>query len=134
MELQNGVLLLFSAFCVVWQASHAWQVQGTAPLLAKPALVPFTDDVGSILIHLSEDLLRQCRDPLMEISDEKGLFSVKTNLGDVSGTHIDRFGRQWMHVTTDLAGIPHGVSSVAVRACGEAVVTKVIQVFVDNTR
>ena len=94
-------------------------------LLAKPARVPFTEgEDGEILLHLSSRLLRQCRDPLVHVTDEARLVESRTRLGDTAASHTDRFGLQWAHVSFNLRSLPLGVTRVRITACGASVVTK----------
>ena len=99
----------------------------SAALLAKPALVPFTQNEGSVLVHVDPDLLQQClrRDPHLAIADESGLVSVTADLNYLKESHIDRFGLKWLHVSTDLKKMPLGATAVKVTTCGVSVITKV---------
>ena len=122
-------LLLFALGLVGLQTSCAVKLDGAsvAPLLAKPARVPFTEHAGSILVHASESLLQsvQCRNPAVEIKDERGFLHVNRNWRSVFEVHTDRQERQWKHVTVDFSAFSVGVTAVAVTVCGEMVVTKV---------
>ena len=97
-------------------------------LLAKPARVPFTenDKDGVILVHVSAHLQPHCSaESLVHIADEEeNLLESKAHIGDITSSHTDQFGRQWMHVSVNLHTLPLGATTVKVTACGASVSTK----------
>ena len=118
MGVKSCYCLLFTIFC--FSFSNA-----AVALLAKPAFVPFTQNVGSILVHVDDDFYMQCHHPYVEIKDVKGLLNISKNVGNLSVSHTDRLGLQWLHVRADLTKLPLGVTPVKVTACGDSVITKV---------
>ena len=79
-------------------------------ILAKPAVIPFMEDEGSVLVHVGGNLSHD-RWPRVEILDER-----RTTLqrGGATGVHVDRHGYRWLHVPFDLGPLPYGASTVRV--------------------
>lgn len=113
------ILLLFALISAIIEAFAG------AAIIAKPALVPFTEDIGKILVHVDSELLQQCpQSRTVAITDESGLLDSRTDFSDLHESHVDRFGLDWVHVRVDLKRIPLGATSVKVTVCDQSVVTK----------
>ena len=95
------ILLLFTLVSAIIDAFAG------AALIAKPALVPFTEDNGKILIHVDSGLLQQCSESrTVTITDERSLLDGREDFSDLRESHVDRFGLEWLHVSVDLKRIP----------------------------
>ena len=80
-------------------------------LLAKPALVPYIDTTGTLLVHVPNSV-PQTR--LVEIRDNSNSCLQRLPISDVSEVHTDIHGRTWLHVPLDLSPLPQGASVVHV--------------------
>lgn len=112
----------------------AYGASNNGNVLVKPAVVPFMDHKGTLLVHVDRDLQQR-----VKVLDKRGTMLQR---GGAPSAHVDRHGYRWLHIPLDLSPLPHGASTLRVIAGeGEGVEVKVVRaaprsgaVLVDNVR
>lgn len=108
MALWKVILAILGAFAV----GRAWS-QAVVELHVKPALVPFMEDSGTILVRLDKEASLDVLH-FSEVRDEQGTPLYKASISGTEKMHTGRHGYQWLHLTLDLSQLPFGVSLLRV--------------------
>lgn len=104
-------------FLAVLSAALAHPItHGSVRVIAKPALVPFTQTQSSILVHLPPHELEEgLQKSSLEIRSARGKTLGKSSVYGADEFSTDRQGRQWLHVPVDVTSLPNGPSRLTVR-------------------